>query len=187
MERIELLDESRAPMMARPYFEGGDPGPIVAALAHVPELLAPTLQFVGAALGDGAVPVRYKEFAILRTSALLGCQYCIHSHSAVALDAGLSSDEVRSLRGERPLDTVFHEDAERALIAWIDAVGGASGPVPDDVWTDAARHFPLHQLVELTVVIGATLMLNRFATAFALPTSGAVRDRLAEESLLWPS
>jgi AhpD family alkylhydroperoxidase len=103
MSRIDLLDPSTAPISVRSFFDGGDPGPIVGALAHVPELVAPTLAFVGAALGGGAVGPRYKEFAILRTSALQGCQYCIHAHSSVAFDVGLSTDEIRALRGELPL------------------------------------------------------------------------------------
>ena len=77
-----------APITAQAYFAGGDPGPIVAALATVPELLAPTLGFVGAALAAGAASTRHTEFAILRTSALQGCRYCIQAHTAVALDAG---------------------------------------------------------------------------------------------------
>jgi AhpD family alkylhydroperoxidase len=185
MDRIELLDRDTAPMLAREYFAGGDPGPIVAALSNVPELLGPTLRFIGAALGDGAASTRHKEFAILRTSALLGCQYCIHAHTAVALDVGLSSAEVRALRGEVPVEDAFADHAERSLLTWIDAMAGASGVVPDDVWADARRHFDDHLLVELSVTIGATMFLNRFATGFQLPTSSSVADRLEAEELLW--
>lgn len=187
MDRIELLDLDTAPMLAREYFAGGDPGPIVAALANVPELVGPTLRFVGAALGDGAVSTRHKEFAILRTSALLGCQYCIHAHSAVALDVGLSSVEVRALRGEVPIEDALSDPAERALLTWIDAMAGASGAVPDDVWAAARQHFDDHLLVELSVTIGATMFLNRFATGFQLPTSAGVSARLDAEDLLWPT
>ena len=137
MARVQLFDASSAPLLARRYFDDGDPGPIVAALATVPELLAPTLGFVGAALGDGAVSTRHKEFAILRTSALQGCRYCIHAHTVVAIDAGLSVDEVRALRGELPVEEAFADAGERALIRWIDAMAGATGPVLHDVWADA--------------------------------------------------
>lgn len=178
MARVELLDAASAPLLAQACFGNGDPGPIVAALATVPELLGPTLGFVGAALGDGAVSTRHKEFAILRTSVLQGCRYCIHAHTAVALDAGLSVDEVRALRGEVPIEVGFPDDAERALIGWIDAVAGAAGPVLDDVWTAARARWLAHELVELTVTIGATMFLNRLATGLELPSSTAVFDRL---------
>ena len=181
MSRIELLDASTVPMTAQRFFAGGDPGPIVAALANVPELLGPTLGFVGAALGAGATTTRHKEFAILRASALLGCRYCVHAHTAVALDVGLTDAEVRALRGEMPLEEAFTEPAELALIRWIDAMAGASGPVPDDVWAEARESWADHLLIELSVTIGATMFLNRFATGFELPTSAAVLERLERD------
>lgn len=181
MSRIELLDGTTAPMTTQNFFTGGDPGPIVAALANVPELLAPTLGFVGAALGPGAVSTRHKEFAILRTSALLGCRYCVHAHTMVALDVGLADVEVRALRGEVPLEDAFTDTAERDLVRWIDAMAGASGPVSDDVWAAARVSWADHLLVELSVTIGATVFLNRFATGFELPTSPSVLERLERE------
>jgi AhpD family alkylhydroperoxidase len=175
MARVELLDETTAPITAHPFFANDDPGPIVGALATVPELLAPVLGFVGAALTPGAASIRHTEFAILRTSVLQGCRYCVSAHTAVALDAGLVPDEVHALRGERPLEEAFADEAERALITWIDAMAGSTGPVPDDVWHAARARWPEHVLVELAVTVGATMFLNRFATGFELP---AARDPL---------
>ena len=178
MTRVQLLDAGRAPITAQQYYAEGDPGPIVAALASVPELLGPTLAFVAAALGRGSTSVRLKEFAILRTSALQGCQFCIHAHTSVSLDIGLSPEEIRALRGEVPLEDGFPSESERALIGWIDALAGATGPIPDDVWVEVRRHWPEHVLVELTVTVGATMFLNRFATGFELPTADHVMARL---------
>jgi AhpD family alkylhydroperoxidase len=183
MPRVELLDAANAPLPAQSLYAGGDPGPIVAALANVPELLGPTLGFVGAALGQGAATTRHKEFAILRTSALQGCQYCVHAHTSVSLDVGLSIDEVRALRGEVALETGFADEADRALVRWIDALAGATGPVLDSVWDTARAHFPDHVLVELSVTIGATMFLNRFATGFQLPTSTDLLERLTAQGL----
>jgi AhpD family alkylhydroperoxidase len=171
MARVELLDETTAPITAHTFFADGDPGPIVGALATVPELLAPVLGFVGSALAPGGASARHTEFAILRTSVLQGCRYCISAHTGVALDAGLSTDEVRTLRGERPLEDGFADEAERVLITWIDAMAGSTGPVPDDVWQAARASWPEHVLVELAVTIGATMFLNRFATGFELPAA----------------
>ena len=177
MARTQLLDVDQAPITAQQYFADGDPGPIVAALATVPELLGPTLNFVGATLGPGSVSVRAKELAILRTSVLQGCRYCVHAHTAVALDVGLSTDEIRGLRGDIVLEDAFPQMAERALIGWIDALAGATGPIPDDVWDAAREHWPEHALVELTVTVGATMFLNRLATGLDLPISDQVTDR----------
>lgn len=183
MARVDLLDATTAPLLAQAYFAGDDPGPIVAALANVPELLAPTLAFLGTALGDGAASTRHKEFAILRTSVLQGCSYCISAHTAVALDVGLGAEEIRALRGDLAVETVFSDTGERALIRWIDAMAGATGPVPGDVWVAVCEHWSAHVLVELSVTIGATLFLNRLATGFELPSSPATAQRLEAAGL----
>ncbi len=183
MPRVELLDATTAPITTQQYWVSGDPGPIVAALATVPELLGPVLGFLGPALGAGAVGIRVKEFAILRTSALQGCQYCVHAHSGTALDVGLSHSEVRALRGELPLEDGFPLEAERAMIGWIDALAGATGEIPDDVWIAARAHWAEHQLIEVCVTVGATMLLNRMATGLQLPTAPAVLERLSAEGL----
>ena len=179
--RVALIDAASAPLLARDLFAGGDPGPIAASLAQVPELLAPTLPFLGAVLGPSWIGLRDKEIVILRTSAVLGCRYCTQAHTVVALDSGLTRDEVRGLRGELPLTDAFPDAADRALVAWCDAV--AHGVDSDletaraDLPADDAR------VVELTLLISTTVLLNRYATALALPTSPDVRARLLEEDL----
>jgi AhpD family alkylhydroperoxidase len=181
MSRIDLLDATTAPLTVQQFFSGGDPGPLVAAMANVPEMLAPTLGFIGPALGAGSTGVRLKEFAILRTSALLGCRYCIHAHTGVALDVGLAPDEVRALRGELPIEDAFTDVAEQSMIRWIDAMAGATGPVSDDVWSAARAHYGEHVLMELCMTIGATMLLNRMATGFELPSSAETVARLEQD------
>lgn len=179
--RVALVDARTAPLLARPFFASGDPGPIVASLAQVPELLGPTLPFLGAVLGPSWISLRDKEIVILRTSAVMGCRYCTEAHTVVALDSGLTRDEVRGLRGDVPVEDVFAEPVDRALIAWCDAV--AHG-VESDI--DTARRAIVvddARVVELTLLVSTTVMLNRYATALALPTSPDVRDRLVQEAL----
>ncbi len=183
MSRVRLVDAGQAPLLARPYYAGGDPGPLVASLATVPELLDVAMPFLGAVLGPGAATFRQKEIVIVRTSALLECRYCFDAHSVVALDAGLSLDEVRVLRGEAPLDGCFGAPAEAALVAWVDVVAGATGPVADSIADEFRRHHPEHVVVELTLLVGATMLLNRYCTALELPTAPATRERLVKAGL----
>jgi AhpD family alkylhydroperoxidase len=180
---VELVDASQAPLLARPYYGQGDPGPIVAALAQVPELLEVAMPFIGVALGPSAVPWRTKEIVILRTSALLECRYCVQSHTPVALDAGLSRAEVEALRGATSAAGAFTDEAERTLIHWIDAVAGGTGTVPPAVNAALHEHYGDSEVVELTMVVGVTLLLNRFCTTLELPTSPDVLARLEDEGL----
>ena len=181
---VALVEADQAPILARPFYPGeGPPSPITASLAHVPEVLEATLPFVGRILGPTAVDARAKEIVILRTSALMECRYCVDTHTAVALDSGLSRAEVRALRGEGEPEAVFTEEGELALIAWVDVVALGRGAAPEEVTARATEAMGHPELVELTLVAGATLMLNRYCSTLGLPTSPATLARLAEEGL----
>jgi AhpD family alkylhydroperoxidase len=180
---VRILTDEEAPLLAKPFFGGGDPGPITATMAHVPELLEVGLPFIGAALSAGAVSFRIKEIAILRTSALLGCKYCIDSHTPVALDSGLSPDAVRALRNEAGFEiaTAFPNSADQALIGWIDALAAGRGSLPGAVNDAMKQHFEEHEIVEITLTTTVTMLLNRYATSLQLPVNEATLTRLAAE------
>jgi AhpD family alkylhydroperoxidase len=175
---VSLIEADQAPLLARAYYADGDPGPIVAALAQVPEVLEVAMPFIATVLGPSSIPARAKELVILRTSALLGCRYCVDAHTATALDIGFNAAEVRALRGEQPIDAAFTEPAEFALLSWVDGVA-AGGPVDAALVDELKRHVPDHHLVELTLLVGATMMLNRFCTTLELPTATATLARVA--------
>jgi AhpD family alkylhydroperoxidase len=184
MPLVQLIDASSAPLLLRELFAQSDPGPIVGALAQVPELCEATLPFIAAALGPSLVPARLKEMVILRTSTTAECRYCVDAHTVVALDVGLSPDEVAVLRGERPVGDFFPEPAERALLAWIDELASGRGPVSEARAEQLRRNFADHLIVELTVTVGATLFLNRFACALGLPTSADTANRITSVGFL---
>src|SRR6266545_2304029 len=157
---VRLVEAAQAPLLAMFYYAGGAPGPITAALANVPELLDVAMPFLATVLGASAVDARTKELVILRTSAVLGCRYCVQTHTTAASDAGLS---------------------RTAVAAWAEAVAAAPGPVAGAPRAALRAHFGDHHVVELTMLAGATIMLNRFCTALELPTPPDVVARLAEE------
>ncbi|MBK7018487.1 MAG: carboxymuconolactone decarboxylase family protein [Candidatus Microthrix parvicella] len=179
MTQVELLDPTTAPLLVEDLFAGGDPGPIAAAFAQVPELALVALPFLGASLGAGSTGARVKELAILRTSAVLACRYCVAAHTTVALDVGLTDAEVRGLRGEVQWADEFDDPAELALLAWIDEVAGGRGAVSAAVTEAAKAHFEDYELVELTNTIGVTMLLNRFCSALKLPVGDDTLARLA--------
>jgi AhpD family alkylhydroperoxidase len=183
MSRVEMVEPSQVPLLARRFFDGGDPGPIVASLAHVPELLEVTMPFIGTVLGPSSLVPRLKEIVILRTSSLLSCRYCINSHTVAALDSGLSRSEVLALRSESDVRTTFSDHRERALLAWIDCVAGEAGAVSEEVSDLLSSHFSDAETIEITLVAGTTMMLNRFCTALMLPSTPETMKRLSEEGL----
>ena len=107
MARVELLGVDQVPSSAQAYVTDGELGTLVAALANVPELVGPVLEFVECALGAGSVGMRHKAVAILRASILQGGDCSVKTYTAASLEIGLTRAEVRALRGETPLDDVF--------------------------------------------------------------------------------
>jgi AhpD family alkylhydroperoxidase len=184
MSRVSLVEASQAPLSSRSFYAKGDPGPIISSMAHVPELLGQAAPFIGAIFGPSAVSARLKEIVVLRTSARLRCRYCIQTHMAVALDAGLSRDEVLALRGEGPAASAFSDPRELALLEWTDALAAGSEPIDDHLSAKVRETFTEPEIVELTLLSGATIMLNRYCTALNLPTSAATLEKLGTENLL---
>jgi AhpD family alkylhydroperoxidase len=183
MTLVDVIGPDQAPLLARPFYAGGDPGPIAATMAHVPELLDVALPFIGAVLSPSSIDFRTKEIVILRTSCVMGCRYCIDSHTPVALDSGLSADQVRALRNEVGfgLDAMFTAERDQALIRWTDEVGGGKGPVDELAAKAMAAAFEQHEIVELTLLVTTTLLLNRYATALQLPVGDGTIERLAKD------
>lgn len=193
---VPLLEARTAPLLVRSLFESEDPGPIVAALAHVPELVAPTLAFIGTVLGPSHLDGRVKEIVVLRVSAVTRCRYCVDAHTIVALDSGLDRKEVQALREDEVGEwRVGHEDLpgdrgtadrrrtgrEAALVAWVDAFAGDRGPLPRALTDDLLSWFADYEVVELTMLAATTLLLNRFCTTLELPSSPATLARLRRE------
>ena len=181
MSGVRLVEAGQAPLLARRYYASGDPGAIVAALAHVPEVLEVAMPFIATTLGASAIDERTKELVILRTSARLGCRYCTQTHTVAACDTGLSRAEIAALRGETPVDGAFANPRELALLAWTDAVAIGPGPVPPATRAALLAQFEDPEVVELTLLVAATVMLNRFCTALELPTSPKMLRRLTAE------
>jgi AhpD family alkylhydroperoxidase len=164
MAKVELVTRERAPLLARPYFEAGDPGPIAAALANVPELMEVALPLLGAVYGPTSVEARLKEIVILRVSSANGCRYCTDTHTGVAERMGFAPDELSALRGEAPPPDRW-DAAQRALLAFSEALSDRPAEAVDLL----RPHFDEPAIVELVVVGSVTVMLNRFATALELP------------------
>lgn len=180
---VSLVPPEQAPLLARRFYDDGRTSPITRSLAHVPELLEVAAPFIGRALSPGVLDARATEIAIVRASARLGCRYCVQAHSVAALDAGLSRAEVQALRGDRALEDAFGDEAERALIAYVDAVAEGRGPVAEAARAPVEARLGEAGLVAVTLLVGATVMLNRYCSALELPTSAQTLERLAAEGL----
>ena len=164
MPKVALLARDDAPLLAQRFYADGDPGPIAAALAQVPELMEAALPFIGAVFGPTALDPRLKEIVILRVSSANHCSYCTLTHTAIARRIGFSAEGLAALRGEGRMPADW-SPRERAAHSFAEAISTE----PASAVTVLRPHFTEPEIVELVTLAAATVMLNRFATALDLP------------------
>ncbi len=129
------------------------------------------MPFLGQIMGESSLDLATKEVVLLRVSQLNGCRYCVAAHRPLALSAGLPSDQVAALCDETPAGSL--PERERALVDWVDRVTLDAAGVTDDLVARTLDHFRDDQLIEVTLLVGATTMLNQYCTAFGIPPPDA--------------
>ena len=67
------------------------------------------------------------------------------------------------------------------MLAWSDLLAAEPEPVTDQAMEQLRSHFSEAEVVELTLLAGATMMLNRYCTALDLPTSAGTLAKLKSE------
>ena len=174
MSRVRLLDRDEAPLHARSMYAGdGSASPLKRSLANAPDLLETLLPFLGQIFDEGAVDLATKELVVVRVSALNGCRYCLAAHRALALEAGVAPEQVAAVCDERP--TADLPLRERTIVEWTDRYVCDPHGIDDELVARLLDHLRDDQLIELSILIGATQLLNQYCTAFQVPAPGSMR------------
>jgi AhpD family alkylhydroperoxidase len=101
-----------------------------------------------------------QELVRLRASQVNGCGYCVDMHSHDAREAGESEQRLYAVAVWR--ETPFFTPRERAALALTEAgTRLADGPVPDEVFDEAAKHFSDVELAELVWTVTVINAWNR--------------------------
>jgi len=122
--------------------------------------LSPDFYKAMLALDDAAAAGLDKPLAELvriRASQVNGCTYCINTHTKDARAAGETEQRLYLLSAWREAKRLY-TDKEQAALALTEAVTLLTeGHVPDEVYEQAAAHFPA---AELSQLIGQIVMIN---------------------------
>ena len=165
---MRLLSGEEAPILARPWFrEDGSASALTRSLANAPDVMEALMPFLAQVMGESSLDLATKELVILRVSQLNGCRYCLAAHRPLALSAGVPAEQVASLCDERALAEL--PERERTLVEWVDTVTLDTAAVSDELTARALDHVRDDQLIEITLLVGATTMLNQYCTALRLP------------------
>ena len=98
----------------------------------------------------------------LRASQINGCSVCVDMHSRALRKLGEKAERIFAVSAWR--EAPYYSDAERAALALTEAasrLSDRSDPVPDEVWTEATRHYSETQLGALVMSIGMINLWNR--------------------------
>jgi AhpD family alkylhydroperoxidase len=113
----------------------------------------------------------------LRASQINGCSVCIDMHTRFMKKAGETDERLHTVAAWR--DAPYFTDAERAALALSECVTRLSDrpePVPDEVWSEAARHYDEKGLAALLVAIVTINVWNRLNVATKQVAFGALPD-----------
>ena len=112
-----------------------------------------------------SIAPRMRAMIELRVSQINGCAYCVDLHSTEARDAGETRQRLDCLTVWR--DVAFFSDAEKAALAWAEAITQvAEQGAHDDLYAALLTHFTELQIVDLTLIIAQMNAWNRVAIGF---------------------
>jgi 4-carboxymuconolactone decarboxylase len=156
---------------------------IFKVMAHNPGLLEGWLQFAMKLLGtDVELKPRLREIAILRVFQKTGGEYGFAHHVRIAKDAGLTDDEISSLKSFEAND--LFSDFDRALIRYVDAATDLSDDAPS-LATALRDSLSDREVMELTMCIAHWNVLARFLQPLEVPVDESLTAGLPPEWRDW--
>jgi AhpD family alkylhydroperoxidase len=140
------------------------------------------LQALGNAVRQSGIPDTTLYLVELRASQINGCSICVDMHSHELKLAGEPDHRIHAVAAWR--ETPYFTEAERAALALTEAatrLADRPDPVPDDVWTEAARHYDDARLAALVIAIATINAFNRI-NATTRQITGDWARRFVEQS-----
>lgn len=137
-------------------------------LAHSPNAMRWFYPFWAAVHAEGfgsSVPLRLKELAIVKTSMINSCAYCVSHNLAFGRASGLREEQLEALQGDYLNSGVFDE-REKAVIRWAEALTRMQAKRDDDAFQAMKLCFTDREIVEISLVAGLFNMYNRLQEAF---------------------
>jgi uncharacterized peroxidase-related enzyme len=176
MARVSLLRREEVREDAREMFDVatnyGPFGNQVAVMAHRPPILNNMFRMFLEIRQEQVLPRRILEIALVGTSLLNRCTYCVSHHTPFLIVEGMSEDGVARLADYR--DHPELSEAERLVMELADEMTFRPHQIRDALFVRLKQHFSEAQLVELTFRIGLTIGVNRFNDALQIDLEDGV-------------
>lgn len=148
-------------------------------LAHSPEAFRHVYGLIEDLRASGTLSPRLVEIAVVTTSRLNACPYCVAHHAPVLAAHGLSAAAVEGILEPAPdgltAGEVLVRDYARLLTErpW---------GIPDGFFSSLREHFSERQIVELTVRIGMCSLLNKLNLALEIEPEATLAGLVERET-----
>ena len=156
----------------------------VRVAAHAPKIAQALLGFMIPTLREeitGALSINIKVLAILKTSMLNGCDYCVGHNTALGQAVGFSDDRIAAIEGDYQTSDLF-TPAEKAAIAWAECMTLRTYHQKPEVMMELKKHFNNEQIVEITMVSGFFNLWNRFTDGLQVDIEASEQVGLIRKS-----
>lgn len=170
MARVSLVPSSKLSVDVAKIYEdyASGYGPFrnqVAVFAHVPQAVTHIMGLLMELKSAKNIRWRYIELAIVVTSKLNECHYCVAHHTPPLQVEGLSRETIDRLpdTGSPELDEV-----DRLVVEYTIAVTQNAQRICDQMFERLREHFSEAQIVELTLRITLCGFFNRFNDALQI-------------------
>ena len=165
--RIPALEadewDSEAQAVMQPFVNQGRVFNIFKTLSNHPDLAKRWMVFANHILGKSTLSVRDRELVILRIGYLCQAGYEWGQHVAIARQAGMSDDEIRSC--QTGPQTPGLSELDQLLLTATDELH-ADAHVSDDTWNGLSKHYDRQQMMDLVFTVGqynlVSMVLNSF-------------------------
>ena len=168
MARISYVEKKNAPPEVSELFNkmearGATVSNIWKTAAHVPSTLFHLIKMGNALLSRTRLDPKLREIAILRTAAILDCEYQKRAHSIFGKEVGVTDEQLNSIK--QWVNSNAFNGVEQAVLRFTDEVA-KDARVKDDAFSALAKHLDEGMMVELTQTVGFYGMLARMLLTF---------------------
>ena len=139
-----------------------DAGNVLAALVRHPALTRAYLPFNAYLLTGSTLSPRDREIALLRAVLKSDCDYLWSHHLPIAERAGLTAEEIATIRSGQPAG-----ESDAAVVHAADELVD-SRTISAAVWDELSRHFTEEQRMDLVFTIGGYCLLAMAVNTFGV-------------------
>lgn len=134
-------------------------------LAHSPEAFHHIYGLIDDLRTSGTLSQRIVEIAVVTTSRLNACPYCVAHHGPVLASHGLSEAAIAGILDPEPEGLT---QSEKLVRDYARLLTERPWGIPDAVIAALHETFSERQIVELTVRVGICSLLNKFNLALQI-------------------